>query len=74
MRKRKATFKDIPTYYKFERIKKKGYMYHLTDKLTEETKQLLENTYQNIKFYTSISLYAPEQQHQCILIYDKCIN
>ena len=72
---RKATFKDIPTFYKYNRYidnkGNKGYIYYLSEKLSNNDKDMLKEKYNNIDFYIANPEYAPEIKTDIIFLSDK---
>lgn len=72
---RKATIKDIPTFYKYNRYidnkGNKGYIYYLSEQLNNKDKNILKEKYNNIDFYIATSEYAPEQKTNIIFLSDK---
>ena len=72
---RKATLKDIPTFYKYNRYidnkGNKGYIYYLSEKLSNNDKNILKEKYNNIDFYIATTEYAPEIEHNIIFLSDK---
>lgn len=75
---RKATIKDIPTFYKYDRYidskGNKGYIYYLSEKLSNNDKDMLKEKYNNINFYKYNPQYAPEIEHNIIFLSDKIIK
>lgn len=69
---KKANYKNIPTWYKDEEWineeNKKGVLYYLSDKLTDEEVEELLRKYNNVKFYHITPVYAPELKSLCIFI------
>ena len=69
---KKATYKNIPTFYNYkkwvDKYNNKGYLYYLSDKLTEKEKNDLLNKYNNITFYTLQLEYAKEITKDVIFI------
>lgn len=69
---KKATYKDIPTFYNYkkwvDKYNNKGILYYLSDKLTEKEKNDLLNKYNNIKFYILQLEYAKEITKDVIFI------
>lgn len=77
-RRRKASFTDLPPYYKFIRIRNKGtgvrgYAYILDKPLTDSEKEWLL-TYDNTEVVLHSCQYAPELKHDAVIVYDKCIR
>ena len=72
---RKATYKDIPTFYKYNRYidnkGNKGYIYYLSEKLSDNDKNILKKKYNNIDFYIATTEYAPEIKTDIIFLSDK---
>lgn len=72
---RKATFKDIPTFYKHNRYVdskgNKGYIYYLSEKLSNNDKDILKEKYNNIDFYIVSPEYAPQMKINVIFLSDK---
>lgn len=72
---RKATYNDIPTFYKYNRYidnkGNKGYIYYLSEKLSNNDKDILKEKYNNIDFYIVSPQYAPEQKTNIIFLSDK---
>lgn len=75
---RKATYTDIPTFYKYVRYidgkGNKGYLYYLSETLSDDAKNMLKQKYNNINFYKCNPQYAPEIEHNIIFLSDKVIK
>lgn len=65
-----ASFKNF-NFCEFYSIKNKGCLYKLSQKLTNEQKEVLSNKYFNIEFYKTGSIYALEQENDAVLIKNK---
>ena len=75
---RKATLKDIPSFYKHERYiddeGNKGYMYYLSEQLSNNDKNILKEKYNNIDFYIVSPEYAPEIKTNIIFLSDNVMK
>lgn len=79
MRKTKLTRpSELPTYHGFSRFTfkgQKGYLYKLSETLTDAEKQALTDRHNNILFMSVRSEYAPELRTQAaIFVADKVIK
>lgn len=77
-RRRKATFTDLPAWYKEIRVSRKsdgvrGTVFVVDRKLTDREREWLA-TYDNTDFVSVRCQYAPEIVHDGVIIYDKCIR
>ena len=79
----KATYKDLPKYYKSIRITKSkskdyqghtGWLYYLSGKLGYFDKCELLEKYNNIKLYYSELESAPEIKRQVIFLSDEVVK
>lgn len=71
----KATYKNIPNYYRVEGfcdVAKNihGELFYLCDRLTDNDKRVLLTMYDNIDLYIAKSQYANEIERNVILIKD----
>lgn len=69
----KATYKNIPNYYraeKFNDVSKNihGELFYLCDRLTDNDKKVLSEMFDNIELYIARSQYANEIERNVILI------
>lgn len=81
MKKAKASPATIPTYHAYRRANMtingnsyKGYIYTISDKLTNDDKKELSNKFNNIVFLFSQCQYAPEIVYNAIFVSDRVIN
>ena len=80
MRRRKASILDLMKnnveYFKFERVKnaegKRGTRYTLEKPLTDSQLEYLSQ-FKNVILSTCNYRYAPEIEHQVVIILDKCL-
>lgn len=80
MKPTKMNFQDLNRYggyYKYSRVKtkggEKGYLYYLSQTLTETEKKEITTNYNNTDLFITSPEYAPEIKHTAVLIYDKAI-
>lgn len=75
---KKATYKDIPTFYKHKRYiddkGNRGYLYYLSKILNDDTKITLKEKYNNIDFYICELEYAPEVLQNVIFLSDTILK
>ena len=80
MRRKKANIMDLirvnVEYFKFERVKnaegKRGTRYTLEKPLTDSQVEHLSQ-FKNVILSTCNYRYAPELEHQVVIILDKCL-
>ena len=80
MRRKKASILDLirlnVDYFKFERVKnaegKRGTRYTLEKPLTDSQLEYLSQ-FKNVITSSCTYRYAPEIQHQVVIILDKCL-
>lgn len=78
MARLKAAFTDIPEYTNFQRIQRddglKGWRYILDRPLTPKEKEELPRRWHNLELSGARYRYAPENRHDAIILWDKCIR
>lgn len=73
---------ELPDFYDSYRVYKvdkttgeklHGTLYKLCDKLSGDNRKMIES-YRNTEIVTIVPQYAPEQRHNGVVIFDKCIR
>lgn len=76
--RKKATFRDIPAFIDYCRVKRadglKGTRYLLERGITQDTLDALMERFSNVTCCTAHYRYAPEIKHFAVILWDKCIR
>ena len=79
MRRKKATFRDLPPYIAYSRVKRtsdglKGWRYVLDNGAKRDDINTLTNLFHNVSISTCSYKYAQEITHYTVTVWDKCIK
>ena len=79
MRRKKATFRDLPPYIAYSRVKRtsdglKGWRYVLDRGAKQDDINTLKSLFANVSINTCTYRYAPGITHYTVTLWDKCIK